>query len=138
MSLAQYVHISLRLQRELATLADAVKPIWQQRPTGRSSTETGHLRDCLNNDRNKIKAVINTQNCLLFVCVGVEASVIIQRKPGFHSSFSVYLCVFWWYSHSALSGCGYCILNTKLNGVCCLFLTQLFAYKHCHFGQSCF
>lgn len=45
----------------------------------------------------------------LFVGVEVDASVIIQWKPGFPSSFSVYLCIFWWYSRSAHSGYGYCI-----------------------------
>lgn len=91
----------------------------------------------LNNKRIQNKG----RKCLelpLLVGVGVEASVIIQWKPGFHSSLSVYLCMFWWYSHRAHSGYGHCILNTKLNGVCCLFITQLFASKHCHFGESCF
>lgn len=40
----------------------------------------------------------------LLGCVGVAACVVFQWKPGFHRSSSVYLCVFWWYSHSALSG----------------------------------
>lgn len=70
------------------------------------------------------------------VGVGVEASIINQQKSGFPSSFRVYLCMFRWYSRSAHSGYGYCILNTKLNGVCCLFSYTVVC--NCHFGESWF